>query len=390
MVNLNFEENRLQVRTVKEISYPIILSENIFDPLNEMLLTGGRVREGRRLVVIDDFIYKLHSEAIESYFEHRRMKAKIIALLGGESNKSITGFMKLFQELDDFALDRRREPLIVIGGGTLTDLAGLVAGTFRRGTPHLKVPTTLMGYVDAAVGIKTGINFGGGLNRMGIYEPPVAVILDKTFLRTLPRREIVNGLAEMVKLAVIKDVRLFEGLERFGAESVKSRFQNQSGQALLNRSITGMVAELQPNFYETVLERSLDFGHTFSPVLEADAVGALLHGEAVAIDIAFSIVLANRLSLLSDQALERILRLIYRLNLPYYYRLMQPGRLWKGLLERKRHRDGFQRVPLPTAVGTGIFHNHLTYDDIAEACLALERIYQTNRDISANQRESVG
>jgi 3-dehydroquinate synthetase len=390
VVKLNFEDNRLQVRAVQEISYPIILSENIFDPQNELLLTGGRVREGRRFVVIDDFIYKLHCEAIETYFEHRRITAKIVALPGGESNKSITGFLKLFQELDDFPLDRRRDPLIVIGGGTLTDLAGLVAGTFRRGTPHLKVPTTLLGYVDAAVGIKTGIHFGRGLNRMGSYELPVAVILDKTFLHTLSRRQIVNGLAEMVKLAVIKDIWLFEGLERFGAEGVKSKFQNQSGQALLNRAIAGMVAELQPNFHEIELERSLDFGHTFSPALEADAAGALLHGEAVAIDIAFSIVLANRLALLSDPALERILRLIYRLNLPYYHHLLQPSRLWEGLLERKRHRDGFQRVPLPTAVGTCLFHNHLTYDDIAEACLALERIYQNNREAGADQRESVG
>jgi hypothetical protein len=83
VVKLNFEDNRLQVRAVQEISYPIILSENIFDPQNEILLTGGRVREGRRFVVIDDFIYKLHCEAIETYFEYRRITAKIVALPGG-------------------------------------------------------------------------------------------------------------------------------------------------------------------------------------------------------------------------------------------------------------------------------------------------------------------
>jgi 3-dehydroquinate synthetase len=114
------------------------------------------------------------------------------------------------RELDTFPIHRRDEPIIAIGGGTLTDVVGFVASSYRRSVPHLKVPTTLMGYVDASIGIKTGINFDGHKSRLGSFEPPRKVLLDKTFLQTLPREYILDGTGEIIKLAVIKDAGLFK------------------------------------------------------------------------------------------------------------------------------------------------------------------------------------
>jgi 3-dehydroquinate synthetase len=384
---INFVKNQLNVKAKKEINYNIIISEDIFNSQNEVILSGGKKKESRRFIIIDDFIYKLHYEKIETYFEKKLIKTKIISLPGGEANKTVANYLELFKELNDYPIDRRREPIIGIGGGVITDIVGLMASTFRGSTPHIKIPTTLMGYIDAAVQIKTGVNFGDSLNRMVCYEPPYTVILDKSFLRTLPNRHLINGIAGVLKLAVIKDSWLFEYLERYGEEGIESKFQNQPGQGILNRTIVGMVDELQANLYETVLERPLDFGHTFSPVLEVDSCGDLLHGEAVALDIAFSIVLANQLELLSDSAVDRILRLMDKLNLPYYHFILKPERLWESLLDQMRHRDGFQRVPLPTMIGGCIFINNITYENIVEACRGLEQIYRANGGGNADQRE---
>nr|WP_204617383.1 sedoheptulose 7-phosphate cyclase [Desulforadius tongensis] len=375
MINLDLSKVRWSVKHQKEINYDIIVDENIFDPQNKIMLIGGRKKNSRRFVVVDEFIYQLNYEKLKSYFDENHVKSKIVSFQSGEKNKTVENFIRLFKELDEFPIDRRGEPVIAIGGGVVTDIVGFVASCYRRGVPHVKIPTTLMGYVDAAVGIKTGVNFNEHKNRMGSFEPPKAVILNKLFLKTLPTRHILNGLGEIVKLAVIKDLTLFEYLEQDGAECIESKFQNQSGQEILDLSIAGMLEELQPNLYESSLERSVDFGHTFSPILEMQDVNNLLHGEAVAIDVAFSVVLANIHSLLSRSEQERVLDLIRKLGLPYYHQSLKPELLWESLIERTHHRDGLQRVPLPPAIGKCIFVNDIKYEEIVQACNVLENLY---------------
>lgn len=380
---LNVNKNSWNVIYQKEINYDIITSENIFDTNNQVVLTGGRKKDSRRFVVIDDFIYKLYCEDIEKYFDQNQILSKIVTIQSGEINKTVGNYIKLFKELDQFPIDRRGEPIIAIGGGVVTDIVGFVASSYRRGIPHIKIPTTLMGYVDAAVGIKTGVNFNGNKNRMGSFEPPKAVILDNTFLKTLSKRHILNGVGEIVKLAVIKDINLFECLERGGVECIESKFQGNNGSEILNHSIEGMLEELQPNLYEDNLERCVDFGHTFSTLLEMQDVDNLLHGEAVAIDIAFSVVLANVLSILSHSECKRVLNLMVKLNLPYYHRALKPDLLWDSLIERTHHRDGLQRVPLPSTIGKCVFVNNIKYEDITRACAILERLANQYNDLIA-------
>ncbi|CAM5261256.1 hypothetical protein [Rhodanobacter lindaniclasticus] len=156
----------------------------------------------------------------------------------------------LLRALDEFPIHRRDEPILAIGGGVLTDVVGYVASSYRRGVPHIKVPTTLIGYVDAAVGIKTAINFNGRKNRLGSFEPPRRVLLDRRLLRTLPRRHLRNGVCEIVKLAVIKDATLFAQLERHGAASIAGAFQGEAAGEILDRAIDDMLQELAPNLFE--------------------------------------------------------------------------------------------------------------------------------------------
>ncbi len=363
---------RWRVSCQRPIAYDIVGVSRLFHPDNTALLSVGRIEGGRRFVVVDGNFARLHADEIRIYFAHHGIDAKIVVFPGGEANKHIVACLEILRELDAFPIHRRDEPIIAIGGGVLTDVVGFAAGTYRRSVPHIKVPTTLMGYVDAAVGIKNGVNFNGHKNRLGSFEPPLRVFLDAAFLKTLPRRHLLNGVGEIIKLAIIRDAGLFLELERHGAASVAAGFQDPAGARILERAISGMLAELQPNLFEEELSRRVDFGHTFSGGLEARHGAALLHGEAVLLDIAVSVLIARRRRLLSLPETERIFRLLDRIGIVLDTGLLDPQLLWQSLLERIEHRNGLQRVPVPDSLGGCVFVHDLSRQEIAAAVAALE------------------
>ncbi|TAN07575.1 MAG: iron-containing alcohol dehydrogenase [Rhodanobacteraceae bacterium] len=371
---------RWQVSEQRRVEYDLVSTPDVFDPRNDALLSIGRVHEGRRFVVVDQRVHDCHGERIEAYFSHHRIEARIITLPGGEAGKTVDAWLRVLRELDAFPIHRRDEPIIAIGGGVLTDVVGFAAAGYRRGVPHIKVPTTLMGYVDASVGIKNGVNFDGHKNRLGSFQPPQRVLLDRTLLRTLPRRHLQNGLCEIIKLAVIKDAELFRQLERFGGSSVAAAFQDDAGAWILDRAISGMLEELAPNLYEDELARKVDFGHTFSYGLETRHGDRLLHGEAVLLDILASTSIARRRGLLGDSDAERILGLAGRLRMAPAVELLDGGLMWQALMDRVEHRNGTQRVPLPAAVGECVFVNDITRVEITTAIDRLHDWARTKHD----------
>lgn len=364
--------SRWQVRCQRPVAYDIIPVSGLFEPGNATLIASGRIEGARRFVVVDANVARFHGERIQAYFAHYGIKTRIVVFPGGEENKTVERYLETARELDGFPIHRRDEPIIAIGGGVLTDLVGFLASSYRRGIPHIRVPTTLMGYVDAAVGAKTGINFGVSKNRLGSFEPPRQVLLDRHFLETLPRRHILNGVGEIIKLAVIKDRTLFEILEREGAASVRRHFQDEAGTLILDRSITGMLEELEPNLFEDNLARSMDFGHTFSYGLETRHGDRLLHGEAVLLDVLASVLIAARRGLLDEGSVERIFRLVDHLGIAFDAALLDVEGMWQALLDRVEHRNGEQRVPMPDALGRCIFVHDVTREEIAAAVESLK------------------
>jgi 3-dehydroquinate synthetase len=370
--NMKKGTNKWCVTYQRFSEYEIVNAPNLFHLQNNALLSVGKVENARRFVVVDTNVEKYYSNELRNYFIHHRVEAKIITFPGGEENKSIESFLTILSELDSFPICRRDEPIIAIGGGVLTDVVGFVAGSYRRGLPHINVPTTLMGYVDAAVGIKTGINFNGQKNRLGSFSPPLRVFLDNSFLKTLPMRHILNGVCEIVKLAIIKDLELFTLLELNGAQCVAAHFQDDAGVLILDRAVTGMVEEIQPNLFEDNLARKVDFGHTFSYGLEIRHSAHLLHGEAVLLDIVISVLISRARNLLSEQDTSRIFQLIAELGVSLTADILEPDLLWRCLEERVRHRNGLQRVPLPYGIGGAIFVNDLRFNELESAVKELK------------------
>lgn len=363
------------------IAYEVVNTSNIFHPQNWALLSTGKIEDARRFVVVDANVEKHHAKALRDYFAHHHIEAKIVVFPGGEENKTLDHYLSLVRELDSFPIHRRDEPIIAIGGGVLTDLVGFVAASYRRGVPYVKVPTTLMGYVDASIGIKTGFNFNGNKNRLGSFHAPQTVLLDKAFLKTLPRRHILNGVCEIVKLAVIKDAPLFDLLEARGPQSVEERFQNEGSGDLLDRAIAGMIEELEPNLFEEDLARKVDFGHTFSYGLETRHEAHLLHGEAVLLDILLSCLIARNRNLLADEETRRILRLTETLGFELDASTLDPDLLLASLTERTYHRNGLQRVPMPRGIGGCVFLNNIGADEIESAVKTLKEWITVNHEI---------
>ena len=374
------ETHSWRVSVQRTIEYEIENTSNLFDPCNPALLYPGVDKNIRRFVVIDNNVEKHHSSDIRDYFNHHGVDAKIVTFPSNEEEKTIESYLSIVRELDDFPIHRRDEPIIAIGGGVLTDLVGFVASSYRRSVPHLKVPTTLMGYVDASIGIKTGINYNGHKSRLGSFEPPKKVLLDKSFFKTLPRRHILNGVSEIIKLAIIKDAGLFSLLEQHGPTSVNTKFQDAQGGQILDRAISGMLEELEPNLFEEELARKVDFGHTFSYGLEINHEAHLLHGEAVLLDVIISTMIALERGLLSNSDADRIFNLVDALGINVNTSLLDPHLLWESLEERTYHRNGVQRVPMPHGLGECIFVNDIQYDEILSAAHALTNRKELQHD----------
>lgn len=359
------------IETQQSVIYDVRLIEDLFAIDNRDLIDAGTTgcpKSIRRFVVLDETVDALYGERIRRYFVAHGVETHILTLEVSETAKTMRSVFDVVDGIDGFGISRRHEPIIAIGGGVLLDIVGLAASLYRRSTPYIRVPTTLMGIVDAGIGAKTGVNYSSYKNRLGTYFPPKVVLLDRMFLATLEPRQMSNGVAEILKMALVKDRRLFELLESHGKRLIEDRFQgSEVAGEVLDRSIHGMLEELQPNLWEKELQRMVDFGHTFSPSLEMRALPSLLHGEAVTIDMALSTALSMGRGLVTPAEAQRILATMRALRLPTYHHLCSPEFLWRALEDTVDHRDGLQRLPLSVGIGDVAFVNDLQPVEIAAA-----------------------
>ncbi|MCA3642766.1 MAG: sedoheptulose 7-phosphate cyclase [Methylobacterium sp.] len=364
---------RWDVPADRRRSYSIHVAEPLLDPRNPALLSGGDVA-GRRFVVLDNNLAEDIRPRLEAYLAANNVEAEFLVLDGGENCKSMQVALHMVEALEAFGLDRRREPLILIGGGALLDVGGFAASIYRRGVPFIRVPTTLLAYVDASVGVKTGVNFGQGKNLIGAFEPPYAVLLEREFLKTLPAREIASGLGEVLKLAAGCDPQLLQGLVASAQAFRARRFDDPAVVEVLHRSIVVMLRELRENLYEADLTRAVDLGHTFSQALELQAKDiALRHGEAVALDINLCGLISARRGLLARDELAAIGRLTHEVGLPTRLPELTPDALWRSVRERTRHRGGHQRIPIPAGSGRCAFIDDLTEAELQDTVLEFGR-----------------
>jgi 3-dehydroquinate synthetase len=307
------------------------------------------------LVVLSPAVHRLYGRHIERYFGAPGVSPAVefMVLDRTESSKTLDGVLEVCRRAASAGL-RRTSPIVAIGGGVCCDICGLAAALHHRGVPHIKVPTTLVGLVDAGIGIKNAVNYGGRKSAIGSFHPPEYSLLDIDFLASLPRRHLVNGLAEIVKMAIVSDADLFGLLSTDAVALVESGFHQPAAAAtqLIWQSVAGMLSELAQNPFENAdFRRKVDFGHTFSPYFEVTSGYSILHGEAVAMDIALSAEIAGSRGLLAADDLDRILSLIQDLGLSLAWPRTSIDALWASLAGIMDHRNGDLHLVVPTSIG---------------------------------------
>ncbi len=341
--------------TERNIAYDVRhVSRHIFD-LDDPTLASQL--DGRQtFIVVDRAVNEQYGRALKSYAERHIDLVGELIIDATEAEKSWPLVERICAEALRCGLGREGI-MMALGGGITLDVTGMAASIFRRGIRYVRVPTTLVGLIDAGVGIKQGVNFASKKNLLGSFYPPFGCVNDPLFLKTLPRRHIACGVAEMIKIALVCDRRLFEILEANINQFVDSHFQKPALAAdeSILRAQLSMLQQLQPNLYEHDLRRWVDFGHTFSPTLELSSRHELAHGEAVALDMALATALAVQRHVCHISVVQRMIRLYHAAQLPVIHALCSSDVLATSLDETRLHRGGNLNLVVPTEVGAGAF-----------------------------------
>ena len=308
-------------------------------------------------IAISPTVNRLYGQAIRTRLDDLPAgQAQVSTLPAGEPRKTLATVEWLVAQAHGSHLPRDGV-FVGVGGGVLLDIVGLAASLYRRGVPHIKVGTTLVAQVDAAIGLKCGVNSDSCKNLLGAFYPPELVLTDGAFLRTLEARHIRCGLAEMIKMGTVCDAELFQTLSTHGALFLNSATTDTPKcQALVDRAIVGMVDQLNANPYEALLRRPVDYGHTISPVLEIATGHDLAHGEAVALDMALFATASALLGLLEQRDLDAIITLLQKVGLAVWHPVLADRALLRdGLVASAAHRGRKLNMPLPIGIGRCTF-----------------------------------
>ncbi len=355
-----------QVRVeLGERSYPICIDTDIDSVSGEW---GG----GHVLLVSDSHVAPLHAEAVRSVIERGGATVHLAVVPAGESSKSMGMVEMLCNEAVKAGLDRR-DCVVALGGGVIGDLAGFVAASYLRGVRFVQVPTSLLAMVDSSVGGKTGVNLTVGKNLVGAFYQPERVAMSLALLETLPEREYVSGLAEVVKHGVIHDADFFATLEREQSAILRRDRDVVSEMVAQNCRIKADVVARDER--EGGLRAILNFGHTLGHALETVCgYGTLLHGEAVAIGAVAAVRLSQRVAGLPAGDAARIIALLVSMGLP----ITLPDGVdasWEEVLPvmqaDKKVRAGSIKWVLAERIGKAVFGCDVEVAQVREVALSV-------------------
>jgi 3-dehydroquinate synthase len=365
--------------------YPVVFTEHLFDPGNPLLVqTIGRIEPQKRhrcLVFLDSGVAALRpalAGGITLYVAHYAdtidLVAQPILMPGGEVVKNDLHFVERMQRVVwEHRLDRHAF-VIVVGGGALLDAVGLVAATSHRGIRLIRVPTTVLAQNDSGVGVKNAVNLFGAKNWCGTFAPPFAVLNDADFVAMLPPRERIAGVAEAVKVALIRDADFFLWLER----NADALLLAEPGAV---KQMIRRCAELHMHQiarggdpFESGSARPLDFGHWAAHKLEMLTRNHLRHGEAVAIGIALDTRYSVLVGLLAEGEDMRVIALLEHLGFRLYHTaLAETGAATRslavldGLREFREHLGGELTVTLLAGIGQGVEVHQMDENSIVQA-----------------------
>ena len=349
-----------------ERSYDIRIGAGLLGTVGPAL--AAIARPNRAAIVTHPEIDHLYGDALRRSLAEAGIPCCTVGVPPGERSKSFAQARRLHGLLLEAGLDRG-SAVLALGGGVIGDLAGFVAATFMRGIDYVQLPTTLLAQVDASVGGKVAVNHPRGKNLVGCFYQPRIVIADLDTLSSLPRRHLRNGLAEVVKTAIIADEALFDYLERWGEQV--ARLEPLSVSHVVRRCCQIKANVVAADEREAGLRAILNFGHTFGHALEAARGYRMLHGQAVSVGMAAAARLSVRMGLLRQEEADRIERLLHVIGLPVRMRRSDAGALLRYMAADKKARAGRLRFVLAKGLGGAVVRDDVPGKVLSEVLTSL-------------------
>ncbi len=276
--------------------------------------------------------------------------SQLFTFPAGEKSKNINTVTALAEAMIAKQFDRN-DAVIALGGGVVGDIAGFLASIYMRGIPYVQVPTTLLAMVDSSIGGKTGVDLPSGKNLLGTFAQAKAIFIDPSFLKTLPKNQIRNGLAEIIKCGVIKDKDLFNFIER-NLEKILS-LNSTSIHHIITRSVAIKTTIVEKDEKEANIRMLLNYGHTFGHALERLSGYKLLHGYAISIGMVLANKIAVQKKLLKKSDAERIKNLLTKAGLPV---TTIKKLTLKDVYSDKKKISNTINLVLPTKIGHAIIY----------------------------------
>ena len=367
-------------------TFPVVFTRHLFSPRNPVLRDAltrePSPRRRRALVLIDKGVLAAFPELrqqIRAYFnahaEGLHLVRTPLALVGGETIKQSAAPVKRMIDTLRASNICRHSFCLAIGGGAFLDAAGLAAALFHRGVRLVRIPTTALAQCDSGVGVKNAINYDGAKNLLGTFAPPSAVLNDSDFLKSLPLPLLLDGIAEAVKVAAIKDLAFFRAIER--AAPKIARGDLPAIQRLLKRCALLHLDHIATSGdpFELGTARPLDYGHWAAHKLEAMTKHRLSHGHAVAIGIALDALYGACLGLLPETQARRLIDTLRTCGLPVFTpelaQMDRRGRLTvlDGLEDFRAHLGGELTITFPAPLGARI-ELHSIDETLMADCIA--------------------
>ena len=384
--------DRIRQSFAVPFEYDVIFTRDVFAPENRVLVDALAQRQPQRrhkvLAIFDEGFAAAWPETagqLRSYFErhsdHLTLVTDPVPVVGGEAAKNDPGLVGRLHALFHQHHMDRHSFVLVVGGGGVQDAVGFAAATAHRGIRTVRMPTTVLGQNDSGVGVKNGVNAFGNKNFVGTFVPPYAVVNDLRFLERLPRRDAIAGMAEAVKVSLIRDGAFFGWLE--GHAAALAALEPEPLATLIRRCAELHLRHIGTGGdpFERGSARPLDFGHWAAHKLEALTAHELRHGEAVAIGLVLDSRYSVEAGLLPEADFGRIERLLARLGLPRWHDLLlAPGRgerpaLFDGLDDFREHLGGDLTITLLRGIGQAV-DVHEMHEPLIEKALGWMRAHR--------------
>ncbi len=317
-------------------SYEILIENGSLSKIGWLI--KEKVSSNQVVVVTNPKVYKLYYEKLRESLSDEGLKVTLIKIPDGERYKNLDSLKKAYAHLVKERADRE-SVLIGLGGGVIGDLAGTVAATYMRGISLVHIPTTLLAQADASIGGKTALDLPQAKNLVGCFYPAQLVIINPLVLKTLLKKDFLNGLVEIIKIGLVSNPKILNFIQKHYEQILEKNIFHL--QKLISMAVVEKVRITNLDPYDRGVRKILNFGHTFGHALETyKNYQKITHGEAVSLGIQVALKLSEDLKLTNDSLSSEVKNLFTEMGLPTHIKSLNLRKIWEIMNLDKKVKDG--------------------------------------------------